>query len=74
MLNGKLGTLAAGALLGTALMYTLDPVSGRRRRALATDKFNKYKNKVQKFGEQKTKDFSNRAQGFLKENQAMLDS
>lgn len=72
MLSNKLGALALGAIVGTVLMYALDPVSGRRRRALAVDKMNKYKNKVHKYSSKKTRDISNRAEGLLAEAQNML--
>lgn len=40
-----LGGLVAGAIIGSALMYLLDPRQGNRRRALARDRANRIMNR-----------------------------
>ena len=63
-----------GLLIGTALMFIFDPVSGRRRRTLAKDKLTKYKNKTLDYGDKKSRHITNRAKGIMSETSHTLDS
>ena len=58
--------------LGAAAMYFLDPTSGRRRRALARDKFTSYFNHQTRRATGKAKDLSNRAKGVVAETRSSL--
>jgi hypothetical protein len=60
-------SLGIGLLLGSALMYILDPKMGRRRRALMRDKLNHYKHATQAKILKKTRDLRNRLQGAIAE-------
>ncbi|HEY8666776.1 MAG TPA: hypothetical protein VIL86_08935 [Tepidisphaeraceae bacterium] len=63
-----LGSMA----LGAAAMYFLDPVSGRRRRALVGDKFNRYFNQGGRWVSKKGKHWSNRAKGMVAETRGFF--
>lgn len=67
-----MGSFALGILAGTALMFIMDPISGRRRRSLAIDKATGFKNKVVETGIKKAKHVRNRAQGAVAEVQKQL--
>lgn len=55
--------LAAGAALGAALMYLLDPGDGRRRRALLRDKLNRYGRQSGRAATRSGRDLWNRTRG-----------
>ncbi len=59
--------LIFGLIAGSIGMYILDPENGRRRRSMAMDKANKYRNKAMQMGGKKARDLSNRAQGTMHE-------
>ena len=65
-----LGALGAGA----ALMYFLDPDSGRRRRALARDKYMSGKAAVQDAAQAAVHDAANRTRGAIARLQGNLTS
>lgn len=52
-----------GAALGAGLMYLLDPADGRRRRALARDKMNRYGRKAGRATTRTGRDLWNRTRG-----------
>ena len=56
-------TTLTAALAGAALMFFLDPVTGRRRRALARDRFSRGLNRAERFGRAAARDIANRATG-----------
>ena len=62
----------AGLAAGVALAYVLDPVSGRRRRALVRDQFVRAGNKTAKLAAGAAIDASNRARGLAAEARATL--
>jgi hypothetical protein len=53
--------------LGAAIMYVLDPDSGRRRRAVARDRALRAANDTQEAIEDTARDLRNRAQGTVAE-------
>ena len=55
--------LVSGAGLGAGLMYFFDPDRGRRRRALARAKGNRWSRKTREFAGSTTRDVQNRAIG-----------
>jgi hypothetical protein len=55
-----------GAAAGAGAMMLMDPVAGRRRRALIRDKANHYACKAGRAAEIVSKDLSNRAEGFMR--------
>ena len=59
--------LVAGAGLGAALVYVLDPVKGRRRRALARDKARSLSRRAGLHLDRLSRDARNRAVGLLAE-------
>lgn len=59
--------LAVGALLGSAAMYFLDPVQGRRRRALLTDKLTKWSNELNWYSHKWTRHLANKSKGLRAE-------
>jgi hyperosmotically inducible periplasmic protein len=64
---------SAGAIaLGAAAMYWLDPVSGRRRRALALDQMQKAWTYGRELADKKSRHLRNRAQGMLSETAALF--
>ena len=64
-----LGALGIGALA----MYFFDPVSGKRRRALARDQMTRYQKEVTQYAEGTAKDLRNRAQGIYAEARGMYE-
>jgi len=69
MIMRVLGALGIGALA----MYFFDPVSGKRRRALARDQMTHYQKEVTQYAEGTAKDLRNRAQGFYAEARGMME-
>ncbi|MFB3906251.1 MAG: SRPBCC family protein [Acidobacteriota bacterium] len=63
----KLWTTLAGIGLGAAIMYTLDPQTGRRRRAIARDKVSRAWNKTGDALGALSSDVANRARGIYSE-------
>ncbi|RPJ59500.1 MAG: BON domain-containing protein [Acidobacteria bacterium] len=63
----KLWTVLAGIGAGAAIMYTLDPENGRRRRALARDKMTRAWNKTGEALDAFSTDVTNRARGVYSE-------
>lgn len=64
-----LAALAAGA----ALMYFFDPVSGRRRRALARDQMAHAQHEIAECSQAAVKDLQNRAYGLVAEARGMVE-
>ena len=63
-----------GALgIGAAAMYFFDPENGRRRRALARDKFTHYQKEVTTYAEGTAQDLRNRAQGIAAQARGMVE-
>lgn len=60
-------SFVAGMVAGVALAYVLDPVSGRRRRALVRDKVVRAGNRTADAAEGAAIDLSNRARGLAAE-------
>lgn len=58
-----LGWFVAGAALGTAALFFLDPVSGRRRRALVREKSLHYRLIFERTLSRRWHDLNNRAHG-----------
>jgi BON domain len=56
-------TILTAAMAGAALMFFLDPVTGRRRRALARDQLVRGMNRTRRFGRAAARDMTNRAAG-----------
>lgn len=69
MIMRVLGALGIGALA----MYFFDPISGKRRRALARDQMAHYQKEVTQYAEGTAKDLRNRAQGFYAEARGMME-
>jgi len=63
----KLWTMLAGIGVGAAIMYTLDPQTGRRRRAVARDKITSALNKTGDAFGTFSSDVANRARGVYSE-------
>lgn len=61
-----------GAALGAGVMYLLDPVDGRRRRALARDKMNRYGRQAGRAGARTGRDLWNRTRGTAYETSKRL--
>jgi hypothetical protein len=59
--------------IGAIAMYYLDPISGKRRRALLRDQVVHAKHRVGDYAEGKTKDLRNRAQGLVARSKRKLD-
>ena len=59
--------------IGAAAMYFFDPENGRRRRALARDKFNHYQRELTTYAEGTAQDLRNRAQGMAAEARGMVE-
>jgi hyperosmotically inducible periplasmic protein len=64
-----LGVLGIGALC----MYFLDPVSGRRRRALLREQLVHAKHEIDDYAEGKSKDLRNRAEGVIADTRNMME-
>lgn len=66
--------LVAGlaAALGAGVMYLLDPADGRRRRALARDKMNRYGRQAGRAGARTGRDLWNRTRGTAYETSKRL--
>jgi hyperosmotically inducible protein len=58
--------------IGAIAMYYLDPVSGRRRRALLRDQAVHAKHRISDYTEHKAKDLRNRAHGVVAEARGAL--
>lgn len=61
-----------GAAIGAGVMYLLDPVDGRRRRALARDKANRYGREAGRAGARTGRDLWNRTRGTAYETSKRL--
>ncbi|HEY0867265.1 MAG TPA: BON domain-containing protein [Fimbriimonas sp.] len=61
----KLLTILEGLAVGAGLMYVLDPESGRRRRAMARDQFQKQVRHRQSALGVMQRDFANRSRGMM---------
>ena len=59
--------------IGAIAMYYLDPVSGRRRRALLRDQAVHAKHRISDYKEHKAKDLRNRTQGLVARSRRKLD-
>ncbi|HEX5129666.1 MAG TPA: hypothetical protein VFV90_07965 [Usitatibacter sp.] len=63
-----------GALgIGAAAMFFFDPENGRRRRALARDKFTRYQKDLATYAEGTAQDLRDRAQGIAAEARGMVE-
>ena len=62
----------AGVAAGVALAYVLDPISGRRRRALVRDKVIRAGHRTREAAEGAALDVSNRARGLAAEARSAL--
>lgn len=71
LVNRELWMLG-GVALGALAMFLADPQMGRRRRALANDKFRSAAISTRKYMESTSRDLSNRAQGLRAEARRML--
>lgn len=58
---------ACGFACGAVVVYFLDPVRGKARRALARDKAYSLANQAQDYAGKKSRDLSNRATGLMHE-------
>ncbi len=67
------GALAGGFWLGTGLMYLADPISGRRRRAIARDKLLHYLRVSGRGVEKGLRDLGQRTSGRWHELQALRE-
>jgi uncharacterized membrane protein len=65
-------TLIGGIGLGAGLMYILDPVRGKRRRALARDKMKSLVTHMERSAEKASRDIAHRAQGLASEARHVL--
>ena len=59
--------------IGAIAMYYLDPVSGKRRRALLRDQAVHAKHRISDYTEHKARDLRNRAQGLVARSRRKLD-
>ena len=59
--------------IGALAMYYLDPVSGKRRRALLRDQAVHAKHRISDYTEHKARDLRNRAQGLVARSRRKLD-
>jgi hypothetical protein len=64
-----LGALGIGALA----MYFFDPENGRRRRALARDKYMHYRKEATEYAQSTAQDLRNRAQGLAAEARGAIE-
>jgi uncharacterized membrane protein len=60
-------------LLGAVLMYVMDPIAGRRRRALIRDRLARWNRKVGRAFEMTRRDFANRARGMQSEARSQFE-
>jgi hypothetical protein len=65
-------TIAAAAATGAALAYLLDPVHGRRRRALVRDKAYSRMKTLQERAPKIAKDLRHRAHGVVAQTRRLL--
>ena len=59
--------------IGAIAMYYLDPVSGKRRRALLRDQAVHAKHRISDYTEHKARDLRNRAHGLVARSRRKLD-
>jgi hypothetical protein len=59
--------------LGALCMYFFDPVSGKRRRALARDQLVHARHEIGDYAEGTTKDLRNRAYGLVAEARSLVE-
>ena len=59
--------------IGAIAMYYLDPISGKRRRALLRDQAVHAKHRISDYTEHKARDLRNRAQGLVARGRRKLD-
>jgi hypothetical protein len=59
--------------LGALVMYFFDPVSGKRRRALARDQLVHARHEIGDYAEGTTKDLRNRAYGLVAEARSLVE-
>ena len=64
--------ILSSAAIGAAAMYLLDPVQGKRRRALVRDKAYSSRVRMRKSINAKSRDLANRAKGLQAEARHML--
>jgi gas vesicle protein len=55
--------LMNGVIFGAIVAFLFDPISGNRRRALARDKFNRYRGEMMDFSDKFVRDKRNRMEG-----------
>jgi hypothetical protein len=72
-MNKQLTMLAAG-FAGVGLMYFLDPILGRRRRALFADKAGHYSRKMKHAMDLTARDFGHRVQGVVARGKRAFDN
>jgi len=60
--------------LGAGLMYLLDPMAERRRRALARDKAVHFEHEAEDFAGAKARHLRNKAMGLMHETKSAIDS
>jgi hypothetical protein len=72
MIMRVLGALGAFGI-GAAAMYFFDPVSGRRRRALARDQLVHARHEIGEYADGTAKDLRNRAYGMVAEARGMIE-
>jgi hypothetical protein len=66
--------IAIAAALGAAAMYVLDPVSGRRRRALARDQLRGRWNDAGDYAGRKARHLRNRVQGLAAKTSSTVEA
>jgi hypothetical protein len=65
IMTNNVFSLMAGIGIGAAAMYTLDPQTGERRRALARDKMTKAQKRVRETAGMTARDLGNRSAGVI---------
>lgn len=60
--------------MGACMMFWLDPMAGRRRRALARDKAVHFEHEAEDFADAKARHLRDKAQGFMHEARSAMDS
>ncbi|MBI4524004.1 MAG: BON domain-containing protein [Deltaproteobacteria bacterium] len=65
-------TAIVGAAMGVVAMYVLDPEAGRRRRALARDKWIRFQRQTRDALEVAARDLKNRTEGMWAERRSLL--
>ena len=63
----RAGWLVLGGLIGSMLVYLLDPVQGRRRRSLVRDRFHSVRKTVSRAGGRKLREIGHQIQGLVAE-------